>query len=186
VKKALRHRLHETLAAIPPETRHAKSVAVCERLLETPEYRLARTVMIFLSTPTEVDTSGIALDAWRRDKRVAAPRVSFEQRRMAAIEIDSLSSGLHTIALGVREPIDGQLIPPGELDLVFVPGLAFDEQGNRLGRGQGFYDRFLSQPAFAGVSCAVAFEEQVLPAVPHEEHDVRVRMLVTDRRVLRF
>ena len=185
MKKALRQTLHETLATIPPEVRHAKSVAACERLLETPEYRLARTVMIFLSTPTEVDTSGIALDAWRRDKRVAAPCVSWEQRRMAAIEISSLSS-VRTVAFGLREPIEGPPIPPDELDLVFVPGLAFDEQGNRLGRGQGFYDRFLSQPAFHGVSCAIAFEEQILPAVPHEEHDVRVRMLVTDKRVLRF
>jgi 5-formyltetrahydrofolate cyclo-ligase len=142
--------------------------------------------MVFLSTATEVDTSGIALDAWRSDKTVAAPRVSWEQRRMAAIVIDSLSSGLQTIAFGVREPVEGQPIPPGELDLVLVPGLGFDERGNRLGRGQGFYDRFLSQPAFQGVACAIAFEEQVVAAVPHEEHDVRVRMLVTDQRVLRL
>lgn len=186
VKKALRQTLREAIAAIPPEVRHGKSVAACARVLETPEYRDARTIMIYLSTPTEVDTSGIALEAWRDKKRVAAPKVAWQQRHMAALEIRSLSSGLQTVRMGIREPIDGQAIPVGDLDLVIVPGLAFDGQGNRLGRGQGFYDRFLRQPEFQGVACALAFEEQVVAAVPHDENDVRLAMLITDTDVRRF
>jgi 5-formyltetrahydrofolate cyclo-ligase len=186
VKKALRQAMRATIATIPAEIRHGKSVAACTRLLETPEYRDARTIMIYLSTPTEVDTSGIALDAWRNEKRVAAPKAIWDERRMVALEIRSLSSGLHTVQMGILEPVDGEVIPVSALDLVIVPGLAFDESGNRLGRGQGYYDRFLGQTEFRGVPCAIAYEEQFVTAVPHDDRDVRVRMLVTDAHVRKF
>ena len=88
--------------------------------------------------------------------------------------------------MGIREPIEGPPLPLSEIDLVIVPGLGFDEEGNRLGRGRGFYDRFLSHPNFHGVSCAVAFEEQVFESIPVDPADVRMDMLVTDVKVRRF
>ena len=72
------------------------------------------------------------------------------------------------------------------IDLVIVPGLGFDEHGNRLGRGRGFYDRFLAHPEFRGVSCALAFELQMTESVPSDALDIRVNMLVTDAKVRRF
>jgi len=88
--------------------------------------------------------------------------------------------------MGLREPVEGMPVPVSDIDLVIVPGLGFDEQGNRLGRGRGFYDRFLSHRDFRGTACALAFEEQVVPAVPTGEGDMGVDMLVTDVRVRRF
>ncbi len=142
--------------------------------------------MLFLSTPLEVDTQPIALQAWADLKRVLAPRVSFDQRRMLPIEIHSLSSGVEEGYMGVREPAEGMPVPVSDIDLVVVPGLGFDLQGNRLGRGRGFYDRFLSHPDFRGVSCALALEEQIVDAIPTGPTDVRIHMLVTDRAVRRF
>ncbi|HNQ21748.1 MAG TPA: 5-formyltetrahydrofolate cyclo-ligase [Phycisphaerae bacterium] len=75
---------------------------------------------------------------------------------------------------------------PVTVDLMVVPGLGFDEYGNRLGRGRGFYDRFLAHPEFAGIACALAFEEQVCPTIPAGPLDRRVSMLVTDAKVRRF
>jgi len=72
------------------------------------------------------------------------------------------------------------------IDLVLVPGLAFDEFGHRLGRGRGFYDRFLAHPEFTGVACALAFEEQMTPSVPVGPLDRKVSMLITDKKVRRF
>jgi 5-formyltetrahydrofolate cyclo-ligase len=171
---------------ISPAKLHQRSVAACGRLVEVPEYRRAEVVMIFLSMPREVDTSQLALHCWSDIKRVLAPKVSWEQRRMLPTEIKSLTSDVHDGLMGIREPLDGLPIPVADIDLVIVPGLGFDEQGNRLGRGRGFYDRFLSHRDMRGVACALALEDQVVESVPYDETDIRVDMLVTDVRVRRF
>jgi 5-formyltetrahydrofolate cyclo-ligase len=185
-KGQLRQLLRERVAAIPPEQMHKRSVAACRLLCAQREYREADVIMIFLSTPREIETSHIALQAWADSKRVLAPRVSWEQRRMLPIEIKSLDSDLRHGSMGLPEPIDGMPIPVSEIDLVIVPGLAFDGHGNRLGRGRGFYDRFLSHRDFRAVACALALEEQFVEQVPHDEDDVPVHMLVTDVCVRRF
>ena len=142
--------------------------------------------MIFLSMAHEIDTSQLALQSWADLKRVLAPSVSWDQRRMLPIQINSLSSDVQPGQMGIREPTGGMPIPVADIDLVVVPGLAFDARGNRLGRGRGFYDRFLSHRDFRGISCAVALEEQFVETVPAEPKDMRVNMLVTDARVRRF
>ncbi len=185
-KKDLRQRLRDVLQAISPETLHERGVRACRLLLAQPEYQDAEVVLIFLSIPTEIDTSHIALQGWADGKRVLAPKVSWDQRRMLPIEINSLTTGVQAGVLGVREPMDGMPIPVGDIDLVVVPGLAFDGQGNRLGRGRGFYDRFLAHRDFRAKTCALALEEQFVPEVPVESCDVKMHMLVTDVAVRRF
>jgi 5-formyltetrahydrofolate cyclo-ligase len=185
-KKELRQQRRQYMGALSPEELHERSVAACRRLCEQPEYQRAEMIMIFLSTAHEVDTSQIALRAWADLKRVLAPRVAWEQRRLLPIEIKSLTSDVRPGMMGLREPVEGLPIPVSDIDLVIVPGLAFDGHGNRLGRGRGFYDRFLAHRDFRGVSCALALDDQVVERVPADERDIRVRMLVTDRRVRRF
>ncbi len=149
-------------------------------------YVKAEVVMVFLSIASEIDTAPIVLRAWQDRKRVLAPKVSWEQRRMLPVEIRSLTEDLTVSSMGIREPIAGVPIPVSLIDLVIVPGLGFDEYGNRLGRGRGFYDRFLAHPEFKGVACALAFEEQVTPSIPVGPLDRRVDMLVTDQKVRKF
>jgi len=163
-----------------------RSAAACRLLCAQPTYQRAEVVMIFLSTPIEVDTRQLALQAWADQKRVVAPRVSWDQRRMLPIELKSLNSATERDTLGIRGPMEGAPTPISDVDLVVVPGLAFDELGNRLGRGRGFYDRFLSHADFRGISCGLAFEDQLVATIPVGEYDVRVRMLVTDVKVRRF
>lgn len=186
LKKALRQQLRNRLSAIPTAQLQQRSAAACRLLCEQEEYRRAEVLMLFLSSPLDVDTRQLALQAWADQKRVLAPRVSWDQRRMLPVEIHSLISGVDNSNLGVREPVEGLPVPMADLDLVVVPGLGFDEQGNRLGRGRGFYDRFLSHVDFHGVACALAFEVQVVESIPVGPQDVRVDMLVTDERVRRF
>jgi len=142
--------------------------------------------MLFLSGRNEVDTRQLALQAWADLKRVLAPRVSWDQRRMLPIEIHSLASGVEVGFMGLREPVEGMPVPVSDIDLVVVPGLAFDATGNRLGRGRGFYDRFLTHRDFRGVKCALALEDQFVESIPVGPSDVRVNMLVTDVAVRRF
>jgi 5-formyltetrahydrofolate cyclo-ligase len=186
VKKELRQKLRALLAAIGPEQHHVRSGRACHLLMEQPEYQQAEVIMLFLSLPAEVDTTSLVLQAWEDRKRVLAPRVSWDQRRMIPVEIRSLEQDVVQTVTGPPEPIKGVPFPIEYIDLVVVPGLGFDLLGNRLGRGRGFYDRFLALPDFHGGSCGLAFEDQVVPTLPVDPLDKRIHMLVTDQKARRF
>ena len=181
MKKELREQVRRLLATMDPVEAATKSAQATDLLVQSTEYRRAEVVMVFLSL-----ASARVLRAWQDHKRVLAPRVSWEQRRMMPTEIRSLTRDLVESSMGLREPVSGTPIPIPIIDLVIVPGLAFDKKGNRLGRGRGFYDRFLAHPEFKGLTCAFAFEEQLLPEVPAHPLDRPVSMLVTDKKVRRF
>jgi 5-formyltetrahydrofolate cyclo-ligase len=186
-KPAVRRQLREKLAGLTPAQRHAKSIAACSLLSATSDFDAARVVMLYLSTPEEVDTAPLALRCWQSGKQVVVPKVSWDQRRMLPVEISSLQTGLtNSSGLGIREPIAGKPIPVDLIDLVVVPGLGFDANGYRIGRGMGFYDRFLAQADFVGRSCGLGFEEQLVDHLPVLDHDVALSMLVTDMGVRRF
>jgi len=185
-KAAVRKQLREVLAALPVTERHQKSSSACTLVATSPEFAAARVVMLFLSTPTELDTTSLALKCWQAGKTVVVPKVSWDQRRMLPVEINSLHAGMTTTGPGVREPVNGKPIPIDFIDLVIVPGLGFTKTGYRIGRGMGFYDRFLAQPEFLGVSCGLSFEEQVVDSLPVLDHDVPLAMLATDRGIRRF
>jgi 5-formyltetrahydrofolate cyclo-ligase len=143
--------------------------------------------MLYLSTPHEIDTAPLALKCWQSGKTVVVPKVSWDQRRMLPVEINSLQTGITTTPVhNIREPIAGNPIPLDLIDLVIVPGIGFTPTGHRIGRGMGFYDRFLAQPEFVGVSCGLAFAEQMIAEVPILDHDVPLSMLVTDQGISRF
>jgi 5-formyltetrahydrofolate cyclo-ligase len=184
-KAVIRRQLRDTLAAMGETDRHARSAAACRLIIASPEFEAARVVMLYLSTPTEVDTAPLALRCWQENKAVVVPKVSWDQRRMLPVEITSLRDGLTTTG-PVREPIAGKPIPLDMIDLVVVPGLGFTPKGFRIGRGMGFYDRFLAQPEFNGLSCGLAFDQQVVEELPVLDHDVPLSMLVTDRGIRRF
>ena len=185
-KQELRQRLRQTVARIPADQIGTRSLRVAHRLFEQPEYVRAEAIMVFLSLPSEIETTPIVLRAWQDSKRVLAPKVSWNQRRMLPLEFRSLTEDLVSSSMGIREPIAGIPFPIPLIDLVIVPGLGFDEYGHRVGRGRGFYDRFLANTDFRGVACGLAFTEQIVPAIPAGPLDRPVDMLITDETVRRF
>ena len=185
-KKDLRDKLRRIMADIDAVTLRERSARACRRLADQPEFMRAEVVMVFLSTAHEIDTASLVLHAWEAGKRVLAPRISWEQRRMLPTEIRSLTDDISRSPLGVREPVSGPPIPVADIDLVLVPGLGFDRFGNRLGRGRGFYDRFLVHRDFRGVACGLALAEQFVDPLPAGPHDRSVGLLVTDEQVRRF
>jgi 5-formyltetrahydrofolate cyclo-ligase len=185
-KAVIRKELRELLDRMSAAELHQKSVAACNLLCTTPEFAAAHVVMLYLSTPQEVDTAPLALKCWQEGKTVVVPKVSWDQRRMLPVEISTLAAGLTTTGHGVREPIGGKPIPVDMIDLVIVPGVGFTTNGHRIGRGMGFYDRFLAQSDFIGLSCGLAFEEQVVERFPVLDHDMLLCMLATNQRILRF
>lgn len=186
MKKEIRQRVRQTLQDMDPMTRYARSLAACKHLSHLREFINAEVVMIFLSLPDEVDTGAAALAAWQMGKTVVAPKVTWEHRRLTPIEIHSLESGLAAGRHGIAEPTNGQPVPLAMIDLIVAPGLLFDRRGARLGRGGGFYDRFLAHNELRGVTCGLAFHDQLVDHLDTESHDHPVDMLVTDEEVLDF
>jgi 5-formyltetrahydrofolate cyclo-ligase len=183
-KVELRRQLRNCLLAIPAEQRKARSRRACQNLIATDQFQRASIVMMYLSLPHEVDTSEAILHAWQLGKTVAVPKISWQQRHMLPVQINSLETGISTGALGLRHPTGGVPIPFRDVDLVVAPALGFDRQGNRLGRGGAFYDRFFANQDVAATRCGFAFTEQVIDAIPVTDSDQPVNLLVTDEEVI--
>lgn len=185
-KKSLRAELRQRLTQVDEAELKRRSAVACERLAGEVEFDQAEVVMLFLPLRHELDATPIALRAWQQGKIVTVPLVSHEQRHMIPLEIRSLSEPMNIDRLGVRTPAEGRPIPVELIDLLIVPALGFDRNGHRIGRGGGFYDRFLARADFKAVTCGLALEEQLIDRVPTAVHDVAVSMLATDEQVIRF
>jgi len=184
-KAEARAEIKRRIASLTPEQRAEKSRKVVRSLLALPEYLTSRAVMFFVPMDDEVDLNPAIDRAAEEGKIVLVPKCEPRKYELLICRImsrDELVRG----HFGILEPAVVRRFPPTEIDLLIVPGLGFDERGNRLGRGAGYYDRFMNRSDLRAVRCAVAFEEQVLPEIPHDEHDLPIHILVTDERVRRF
>jgi len=184
LKKAIREEALRRRGSIPGAVRRAKDRALAERLLCLDEYRKAGRVLLYAAFRTEAATEEIIEAAIRSGREVVLPRVDAENGALTKHVI----GGLHELSPGYRgipEPTSEARVKVEEVDLVVVPGVAFDPSGRRLGYGGGYYDRLL--PRIKGVKpvVALAYEEQLFESLPGEEHDVGVDIIVTDRRVIR-
>jgi 5-formyltetrahydrofolate cyclo-ligase len=131
--------------------------------------------------PEEVDLWPLAESALAAGKAVALPRFDLSLGAYGAARILDIAQDVKVGQFGIREPgPECAPMPLNRLDLILVPGLAFDLHGCRLGRGKGFYDRLLA--AVCGTTCGVAFEEQMVPQVPVEPHDIKVNCIVAPTR----
>ena len=183
-KVELRRKFQKTLIEIVPEQRTEKSKRACQNLISTEQFQKASIIMMYLSLPHEADTSEAILSAWQSGKTVAAPKISWQQRHMIPVQINTLETGFTTEVSGVRNPIKGAPIPFEDIDLVVAPGLGFDREGNRLGRGGSYYDRFFANENMKAVRCGFAFSEQLFGSIPTAEHDEPVDFVVTDEEVI--
>lgn len=169
--------------ALPAEARAQRSQAIVERLLALRAWKDAEVVAAFVAIRGEVDLSELRVRAHAAGKTVALPRVDYELGRIVLLAHapgDPLEPG----SLGVPEPTpSAPRIALSAVDLVVVPGLAFDPRGYRVGYGKGFYDQMLPTLTEA-LSCAVGFDFQLVSEVPDQPHDVPVDVLITDARHL--
>lgn len=167
-KHALRGRMREALAGLPPARRAQEEELVTAAVQATPEWRDARTVAIYRSVATEFSTVGLANGAWRAGKTVCFPRVT----QWGGLELHvagSWAEFVPGVTYGIPEPKhDAPSVRARDVDLGIVPGLAFDAKGGRLGRGGGHFDRLVPRLDRAW---AVAFDCQIVKAVPREGHD---------------
>ena len=165
-----------------------KSALITDRFLGLEEYLRAGTVMAYVDFRNEVQTGSIINDALARGKRLAVPITDVAGKKLTPSQVKDFPGDLAPGAWNILEPKPECVIPvpPGEIDLVIVPGVAFDATGNRLGYGGGFYDRFLLTVKPGCVFAALSFELQIRSNVYPGEHDLPVHILVTENRALDF
>ena len=182
-KKALRREMLARRRALSAEERTRASEMICTRVRALTMLQEARTIMLYASTGEEIDLCPLMEELLAEGRHIALPEITgrgvMEARELPAM--DALTDGI----FGIRtpDPARGGIIPPEEIDLVIVPGAAFDEYGGRLGLGGGYYDRFLPR-AQRAVRLVLAFDFQIVPDVPMGVQDARIDAVLTERRMI--
>ncbi len=183
-KQQLRQRLLVLLRRQPGEARLAKSLIIAGRLKRLRLYRRAEVLLCYVAMDGEVETRPILAQALADGKRVAVPVTFKRSRRLVAAQIKDLDRDLKAKGpFGILQPTDvsRRRLDPKELDLVLVPGVAFDAKGRRLGRGGGYFDRFLEKLPPKVPRVGLAFHFQLVKEIPWEPHDRPVSRVITDR-----
>lgn len=186
-KERIRKEVLRIRDSLPPEIKAEKDALIRQRLFALPEFTSARVIMLYASFRSEADTLEILADSLAEGQRVLLPKVDKERRMLLIYEIEGLSD-LFPGFMGIPEPVntEGRMKSVDESELIILPGAAFDVGGNRLGYGAGYYDSLLSERKKRMPLIALAYEEQIIDFIPAEKHDVRVDMIVTDRRIIRI
>lgn len=183
-KEALRKRLAALRRTLSSDTRAAYAHALSERVVAEEAFARARVVLAYSALRFEVDPYAVVERAWALGKTVALPRIIAGSRELA-LHVYRSGDELCESGFVVKEPLaSAPQVSPEEVELVLVPGLGFDARGQRLGFGQGYYDRLLPRLSRAA-RFGLAFELSLLAEVPTSTHDVPVDAVVTEKRVLR-
>ena len=170
------------LSAQSMEERDAKSRVIHKKLFQTPVFKNAGTVCFYVSLPMEVNTHPMIEESLRLGKRVLVVLVDLENKELKLKEIRDLKKDLAPGILGILEPVpQTRTADVREAQCIIVPGLVFDPKGYRLGRGGGYYDRFLKTLPSQVATIGLAFSFQVLPEIPLQDHDSAVQIVLTEK-----
>lgn len=184
-KKALREQAHTNRNA--QADKDPLSSAICARLIDLPAYRAAKTVMYYVDVRSEVRTRHYLPQALTHDKKIVVP-YCVEGRELELFHLESMDE-LATGAFRILEPkaelrdLPKKKVGVRELDLIVVPGVAFDRHGARMGHGFGYYDRLLKSARPDTPLVALAFECQLFDEIPTQGHDVFMDLVITEKAV---
>jgi 5-formyltetrahydrofolate cyclo-ligase len=180
-KTELRQQIRSVLRTLTLEQRAFASDQARARLQAQQPWQEASTILFYAPLPDEIDIWPLLSIALAAGKQVFLPRFDSESNRYDARCLKDPEIDLRPGKYGIREP--GPHCPQSplnRLDFVLAPGIAFDLHGRRLGRGRGYYDHILA--AVRGITCGVAFDQQIVPEIPVEPHDITVRCILTPSR----
>ena len=181
-KSELRQTIRARLEKISPAVFAVESIELRERL--QAQIPSARTILFFAPLPDELDVWPLLELSIALGTNCALPFFDEEKKIYGARVITKPAADMVIGKFGVREPAATCAeIPLNQFDLVLVPGMAFDAEGNRLGRGRGFYDRLLEK--VSGVKVGVCLDLQLVEKIPMEPHDAPVNFIVTPARAFR-
>ena len=182
LKTAIRKQAHENRRN--QENKDEVSQQIVERFLQLPEYSVAKTVMFYVDVRDEVRTRQALPDALKSGKRIVVPYCLDDELELFWLEsMEELELGMYRILEPKNElrTVAAKHLQPEDLDLVMVPGVAFDREGGRTGHGKGYYDKLLQHARRDAPLVALSFECQLFDRIPAEEHDIYMDKVVTEK-----
>lgn len=183
-KSRLRHELLIKRRSLTDGEVFTASKKITEIISCWPLYIKAKVILSYLSMPEEPQTDELIVNAIQLNKIICVPRLLSCYGYMEAVRLYSLKDAVIGEKLGLRQPDlrKSETVSPDSIDLILVPGVAFDLKGNRLGMGAGYYDRFLPSAQNA-IFAGIAWDFQIVSSVPNEDHDIALDFLVTESGV---
>ena len=181
MKHKIRSEIKHKFKAYSELEKLRKSDIIRGKLFNEEEFKKSKVVMFYVSLKDEVDTCVMIDEALKAGKRICVPVILKEEKKLIAGEIHNRLMDLESQHFGIFQPRGERVkeIPLSDIDLVVVPGVAFDKKNIRLGRGHGYYDRFLSGLPDTTKTIGLAFDFQVLEDLPQDSHDIPVSKTIT-------
>lgn len=173
-KKELRRKIKNMRLMLTEAEKLSAADAVFEQLEKCAAFILSKHILLYHSLPDELSTHAF-LKKWAEKKNFYLPRVNGVNLEILPYDCSRLELG----SFHIEEPVGNDLVDPEILELIVTPGVAFDANGNRLGRGKGYYDRLLS--ATKATKIGVAYHFQMVDSLPAEPHDIPVDIVITDK-----
>ena len=175
LKKEIRGEVRRRIKELSMEERFASAHEIFNHIEALDVFSAARCIALFAAMGDEVPTAE-ALERWRAmGKAIVVPRVEGDIMRFYDYSPDRMHKG----AFGIEEPMGDAEIDPATIDLMIVPARAFTMRGERLGRGGGFYDKYMSLSGFRAYKIGIAFKCQIFNSLPYDKHDIRVDKVIT-------
>lgn len=175
-KTTLRREIRAAKKAVPFLEKMQRSQAIMHQVEQLPRFIQAQTILLYWSMDDEVQTHDF-VEKWYKQKNILLPCVDGDDLRLRAYTgADHMTAGEQ---FGIGEPTGAEFTDYAKIDIIIVPGVAFDRQGNRMGRGRGFYDRLLQRTPDA-YKIGVAFDFQMRNTIPTEPHDIPMDKVVSE------
>lgn len=163
------------------------SSIIISKLKKMPIYKSSKSIMLYLSFENEIDSSEIIEDCLREGKRVIVPFCDSSDMSITPTEIKDMNTDLHISKMGYIQPKRDSLNPVdiADIDLIILPGVAFDRKGYRVGLGAGYYDRFLGRVNFEIPTVGLAYDFQIIDSfIQMEDYDIPIDYVMTEERII--
>ena len=184
-KKEIRSDFLEKRRSFSQEQVQEKSALIFEKLFSLEEFSQAKNIGVYVSFKKEVETIKIIEKLLKDGKNIYSPVMDIEKERFSFAKISSLDSMIEN-KYGVLEPTEKELVDVSKIEVFLVPGAVFDLQGNRIGWGKGYYDKFFGENKTNGTKIGLFFEFQKVEAIDPESFDVKMDFIVTEKQIYKF